>query len=313
MMTMMVSYNIACKKKNPTFYENVEMVRMNTPWYSIEDLECALQEVKQEKFIDVNLKLRTKDKIADHDFKDILKLAGKYNVEWVGISNIEDTETYDKVRKILDNESTKICAKVETKKGCENIEEIINKYDGIMIDVEDLASEIGWKEASKEKQHIYSLCEMNKKTHFRLSGVIFECLKYNHKKIVFSFGAYDLLHPGHLRFLETAKSYGDVLVIGVVGDKAIKDLKGEDRPIFPQEDRMRMLNALSCVDVVLPQETYDPTDLLEKINPDILIKGDDWDYIPGEEWIREHGKILVKPKYNEGWSTSGTVKKIRGK
>jgi len=309
-MTLVVSYNIACKKDNPAFFENVDMVRLNSPWYTRESFIKVLETVDKPKFVDINIKERTKAKITDHDYIDLLTLVGTYSVEWVGISNVEDTETYDFVKHHLNNDDVKICAKVETERGCSNIGEIINTYDGIMVDTEDLASEIGWSKASVVKDRIYEMCQMRKKTHFRLSGVIFEC--FNDKKTVYTYGAFDLFHPGHLRLLQNAKSYGHKLIVGVVGDEAIKKLKGNDRPIQPLADRMDIVANLKCVDEVIVQDTYDPITNLESINPDVLVKGDDWDFIPGEKWIEKEGRKLIKPPYNAGWSTSGTIKKIRG-
>jgi len=310
-MGLMASYNIVCKKRNPHFYENVDIIRLNSPWYSKEELIDVLKNVSKSKFVDINVKIRTKAKKADHNFEELLKTVGKYNVEWVGISNVETTDIYDKVKKLLGNNFTKICAKVETKKGCKNIEKIVEKYNGIMVDVEDLASEIGWKDATIEKDKVYKLCETKHREHFRLSGVIFEHVEF--KNIVYTYGAWDLLHPGHIRMLESAKSYGNKLIVGVVGDKAIRDLKGKDRPIQTLEDRMRIVGSLKCVDEVMEQKDYDPVPNMEKVMPDILIKGDDWDHIPGQEWIKKHGGKLIKPPYSKGWSTSGIVKKIKGK
>jgi len=153
----MVSYNIACKNKKPGLYENADIIRLNSPWYSKEELIKTLKDVKKPKFIDVNIKRRTKPKKTDHNFKELLKIVGDNRVEWVGISNIEETKTYDKVRKLLGNNSTKICAKIETQKGCDLREEILNKYDGIMVDTEDLAFQIGWDKAIEEKEKIYDL------------------------------------------------------------------------------------------------------------------------------------------------------------
>lgn len=307
----MASYNIVCKKKSPKFYENVDIIRLNSPWYSKEELIDILTNIDKLKFVDVNIKLRTKSKKTDHDYKELLKLVGKYNVRWVGISNVEDTKTYDNVRKLLGNNNTKICAKIETLKGCQEIKKIVKVFDGIMVDIEDLAFAIGWDKAGTEKDKIYKLCQKEQREHFRLSGVLFDHIKYD--KTVYTYGAFDLLHPGHIKMLEVAKSYGEKLVVGIVSDKAIKELKGKDRPIQNQEDRLRIIDSLKCVDVTMHQKEYDPVPNLEKVKPDILVKGNDWDYIPGQEWIEEHGGKIIKPSYHKGWSTSSTVQKMGGK
>ena len=305
----MASYNLAIKKHNKLFYDAVDMIRLNSPWYKEDELSSILKHITKPKFIDINIKKRSKDKITDHDYKQLLKIVGENEVEWIGISNVENTAMYNEIRKLLGNNKTKICAKIETEIGCLNAEDIIAKYDGIMVDVEDLASEIGWKRASKEKERIYKACERAKKDYFRLGGVIFEYIKKN--KIVYTYGAFDLLHPGHINMLKKAKELGDVLYVGIVSDKAIRELKGSDRPIQNQDDRFALVNELKFVDYTLHQDDYNPVPNMEKIMPDILVKGDDWDHIPGEEWIEEHGGKLVKPKYSSGWSTSATIKKIR--
>lgn len=310
-MGLMASYNIVCKKKSPHFYENVDIIRLNSPWYSKKELIDILTNIEKTKFIDINIKMRTKAKRANHKYEELLALAGKYNVGWVGISNVEKPETYNDIRKKLNNNNTKICAKIESQKGCDSVRAIMKKFDGIMVDVEDLAFEIGWDKASKEKDKIYKICEEKNKDHFRLTGVLFEHVDY--KKIVYTYGAFDLLHPGHIKMLETAASYGDKLIVGIVGDKAIRDLKGKDRPIQNEKDRLRIVQSIKCVDIAMKQKDYDPEPNLEKVKPDILVKGDDWDHIPGQEWMEKHGGKLIKPKYSKGWSTSSTVKKMGGK
>lgn len=305
----MVSYNTICKKKYPIFYDNVEMVRLNSPWYTKEELEFALKSINKIRFVDINIKERKKPKVENHNFEEMLEIIDRNNVEWIGISNIENTEAYDLIKSKIKNKTTKICAKIETELGCWHAEDIMFKFDGIMVDTEDLAFEIGWEKAILEKERIYKLCETYKKPHFRLSGVIFEYIKP--EVIVYTYGAWDLLHQGHLNMLEKAKSYGDKLIVGIVGDEAIRKLKGNDRPIQTQEDRLRIISSLKCVDLAINQEDYNPIQNMEIYQPHILVKGDDWEHIPGEEWIQSHNGILIKPSYSKGWSTSDTVKKIK--
>jgi rfaE bifunctional protein nucleotidyltransferase chain/domain len=308
-MGLMASYNMVCKQKSPLFYDNVELIRLNSPWFTPNELVDVFNTISKPKFLDINLKIRTKAKRFDHNADELLKLSGKYNVEWVAISNVEDPAVYAYIRKLLGNDKTRICAKVETLKGVKNINSLIKAFDGIMVDVEDLASEIGWDKASKEQKRIHLLCDKFHKDHFRLSGVIFDHVSF--KKVVYTYGAFDLLHPGHVRLLEKAKSFGDILVVGIVGDNAIKKLKGKDRPNQPLEDRMSIVGSLKCVDQVMVQKDYDPVPNMEKLKPNILVKGNDWAYIPGEEWIKKHGGVLIKPQYSASWSTSAMVKKIK--
>ena len=136
-------------------------------------------------------------------------------------------------------------------------------------------------------------------------------------KRIYTYGAWDLLHPGHIRLLERAKALGDFLVVGIVDDTSIKNLKGADRPVQTQTDRAYIIEHIDCVDEVMLQEGYDPSTNLKKLVEEktpinILTKGDDWDQIPGTETIEELGGMLVKLSYSKGFSTSSTVKKIKG-
>lgn len=135
-------------------------------------------------------------------------------------------------------------------------------------------------------------------------------------KRIYTYGAWDLIHPGHIKLLEKARALGDYLIVGVVDDNAIKNLKGENRPIQTQSDRAYVIESIIHVDEVILQEGYDPTINLEKFEAegkhiDILAKGDDWDYIPGTETIEKLGGILVKLKYTKGFSTSSIVTKLK--
>ena len=133
------------------------------------------------------------------------------------------------------------------------------------------------------------------------------------KLVVYTYGAWDLLHPGHIIFLNRAKELGHYLVVGVISDNAIKELKGSNRPIQKESDRLFIVEHLSMVDRCLIQEEYDPSSILRGINRlDILTKGDDWDYIPGQETIVELGGKMVKLSYTSSYSTSKTVEKLTG-
>ena len=130
--------------------------------------------------------------------------------------------------------------------------------------------------------------------------------------IVYTYGAWDLFHPGHLHFLERAKELGDFLIAATVSDAPIKKLKGKDRPIQSQEDRATIVSSLGCVDAGILQKEYDPSEeLLSLQHVNILTKGDDWDYIPGTETIESIGGELVTFTYTSGYSTSSLIKKIR--
>ena len=131
-------------------------------------------------------------------------------------------------------------------------------------------------------------------------------------KVVYTYGAWDLVHPGHLKFLIRAKNLGHFLIVGVISDQQIRSFKGEERPLQSQSDRSLIVSSFSFVDAVMFQENYDPSDILRSLSRvDILTKGDDWDYIPGQETINELGGNLVKLNYSDGFSTTSLVNKIK--
>ena len=131
------------------------------------------------------------------------------------------------------------------------------------------------------------------------------------KKVVYTYGVWDLFHPGHAIILSRAKDLGDFLIVGTVADSPVSKLKGDSRPVQTQDDRIITVGSLSFVDAAIYQKEYDPSDILEKLNRvDILTKGDDWDYIPGTETIRKIGGELILLPYSKDFSTSKLVKKV---
>ncbi|GMR00557.1 MAG: hypothetical protein BMS9Abin18_1420 [Zetaproteobacteria bacterium] len=133
------------------------------------------------------------------------------------------------------------------------------------------------------------------------------------KRIVFTNGCFDLLHPGHINYLEKARALGDVLIIGLNDDDSVRRLKGPTRPINPLPDRAIMLTALKSVDMVVafPEDT--PLELIKSLMPDVLVKGGDYepDSIVGAKEVRESGgKVIVMPFVN-GHSSSALITRIR--
>jgi len=133
------------------------------------------------------------------------------------------------------------------------------------------------------------------------------------RTVVYTYGVWDLLHPGHINLLRRAKEMGDFLIVGVVADGPVKKLKGDNRPIQKFNDRLSIVGSLRCVDAAIPQTLYDPSDellFLERV--DVLTKGDDWGNIPGTETIEAMGGKMVKLSYSHGYSTSQTISKLTG-
>ena len=137
-------------------------------------------------------------------------------------------------------------------------------------------------------------------------------LRHRGESLVFTNGCFDLIHPGHVRYLQEARSLGDRLVVAVNGDETVARLKGAGRPLTPLAERMEILAALASVDYVVAFEEETPFEIIEEIVPDVLVKGGDWtpDRIVGRERVeREGGKVLSLP-YAPGYSTSGIIERI---
>jgi rfaE bifunctional protein nucleotidyltransferase chain/domain len=138
---------------------------------------------------------------------------------------------------------------------------------------------------------------------------IVEKLKKEKKRIVFTNGCFDLLHPGHIRLLRQAKSLGDILIIGLNSDSSVKQIKASARPIIKQEERAEILAALEMVDYIVVFHEADPAKLISAIMPDVLVKGGDWakEDIIGRQTVEENGgQVYPLPYYGE-YSTSRII------
>lgn len=129
-------------------------------------------------------------------------------------------------------------------------------------------------------------------------------------KIVFTNGCFDILHKGHVSYLQKAKELGDILVVGLNSDRSVKELKGEERPINSQEDRAYLLASLECVDFVIIFDESTPYELIKEISPTFLVKGADYE---GKEVVgSEFAKEVKLIEFVEGKSTTNIIKKIKG-
>ena len=133
------------------------------------------------------------------------------------------------------------------------------------------------------------------------------------KIIVFTNGVYDLLHPGHVRYLQAARALGDVLIVGVNSDRSVRAYKGPARPINPEAERAELVAALDCVDaaVVFDQDT--PHEIISRLQPDVLVKGADWaeDAIVGRDVVEARGGRVVRMPIEQGFSTTELIARIR--
>ncbi|OQW50349.1 MAG: glycerol-3-phosphate cytidylyltransferase [Proteobacteria bacterium SG_bin7] len=133
------------------------------------------------------------------------------------------------------------------------------------------------------------------------------------KKVVFTNGCFDILHVGHVSYLRRARHLGDFLVVGLNADVSVRRLKGPTRPVQCEEDRATILSALECVDYVVLFSEDTPKDLIEKVNPDVLVKGGDWpvDKIVGADYVISIGGQVKSLPFIEGKSSSSILEKVK--
>lgn len=141
-------------------------------------------------------------------------------------------------------------------------------------------------------------------------NLLMEILHHSSKKIVFTNGCFDLLHRGHVQYLEQAKALGDILIVGLNSDSSVRRIKGNERPINNQEDRALVLSGLESVDYIIYFDEDTPYHLIERIRPDILVKGGD--YKDKEVVGSEFAKEVILIDYVENKSTTNLIEKIRG-
>jgi len=137
--------------------------------------------------------------------------------------------------------------------------------------------------------------------------------KRNGKRVVFTNGCFDLLHPGHIELLEKARALGDVLIVGINSDESVRVLKGEGRPVIPAQERAEILANFECVDAVVIFDDLTPQKTVAALVPDVLVKGGDWpgNQIVGREEVEAAGGKVVLIDVVEGYSTTEILKKIR--
>ncbi len=135
------------------------------------------------------------------------------------------------------------------------------------------------------------------------------------KRLVFTNGVFDLLHPGHVRYLAEARRQGDALIVAVNSDRSVRAIKGPARPINPEQDRAEVLAALACVDAVVVFDEDDPHAIISAIQPDVLVKGADWaaDAIVGRDVVEARGGRVVRIQVAEGYSTTSILTRIKSR
>lgn len=132
------------------------------------------------------------------------------------------------------------------------------------------------------------------------------------KKIVFTNGVFDILHRGHVDYLAKARSFGDLLIVGLNSDRSVRRLKGTGRPLQKQTDRAAILLALESVDYVVIFGEETPDKLIRQVKPDVLVKGADYaiSEIVGADFVKSNGGVVKRVSLTKGRSTSGIVKRV---
>ena len=133
------------------------------------------------------------------------------------------------------------------------------------------------------------------------------------KTVVFTNGVFDLLHPGHVRYLQAARDQGDVLIVAVNSDRSVRGNKGPDRPVTPEAERAEILAALTCVGAAVIFDAATPADIIRAVQPDVLVKGADWaaDAIVGRDTVEARGGKVVRVPVEQGWSTTAILERMK--
>lgn len=139
-----------------------------------------------------------------------------------------------------------------------------------------------------------------------------ERLRQAGKTVVFTNGCFDLLHPGHVRYLQQARALGDALIVALNSDRSVRELKGDKRPILAETERSEVMAALACVDFVTVFDEPTPREIISALLPDVLVKGGDWgvDSIVGREEVESAGGKVMSLAFVEGCSTTDVIQRI---
>lgn len=138
-------------------------------------------------------------------------------------------------------------------------------------------------------------------------------LRLENQTLVFTNGCFDLLHPGHLTYLEQAKAFGDILIVGLNSDRSVQNLKGTSRPILPEKDRARMLGGLKPVDHVILFDSPTPIPLIKELQPDVHVKGGDYqaEALPEYDTVLQYGGCVKIVPFISGYSSSQLIQSIQ--
>ena len=258
-------------------------------------LKEALYKLKEECDLDLSLITLSEDGIAifDEDVRRFPTVAKEvYDVTGAGDTVIASLAFAISSGKNIDE----ACIFANLAAGV-----VVGKIGSATVTIDEIEEYESSLHKSSSESHIKSFDEIAR---------LVERYKKEGKKIVFTNGCFDILHVGHVKYLQEAKSFGDVLIVGLNSDASVSRLKGPTRPVNPVEDRAYLLAALEAVDFVVPFEDDTPYELIKMIEPDVLVKGGDY---KGKQVVgTEFAKELKLVDFVDGKSTTKTIEKIQG-
>ncbi|MBW6489251.1 D-glycero-beta-D-manno-heptose-7-phosphate kinase [Sulfurimonas sp.] len=258
-------------------------------------LKEALLKMKKEADLTISLITLSEDGIALHD--DEMKIFPTVAKEVFDVTGAGDTVIASIVFALSANKSIEDSAKFANLAAGV----VVGKIGSATVTLDEIEEYEASLHKSTSEAHIKSFDEIK---------VVVERYRANGKKVVFTNGCFDILHVGHVKYLQIAKSFGDILIVGLNSDASVSRLKGSSRPVNIAEDRAYLLAALEAVDFVVPFEDDTPYELIKMIKPDTLVKGGDYEgkSVIGTEFAGE----LKLVDFIDGKSTTKTIQKIKG-
>ncbi|NPA65755.1 MAG: D-glycero-beta-D-manno-heptose-7-phosphate kinase [Epsilonproteobacteria bacterium] len=281
------AYTLTPNKKEASFATKIDIKDEKT-------LQEALLKLKSTCKLTLSLITLSEDGIAIYD--DTLKRFPTVAKEVYDVTGAGDTVIASLAFAVASNKTIdEACVFANLAAGV-----VVGKIGSATVTIDEIEEYESTLHKSTSESHIKTFEEIDR---------LVQRYKAQNKKIVFTNGCFDILHVGHVKYLQEAKSFGDVLIVGLNSDASVSRLKGPTRPVNPAEDRAYLLAALEAVDFVVPFEDDTPYELIKMIAPDVLVKGGDYE---GKEVVgTEFSKELKLVEFVDGKSTTRTIQKIQ--
>ncbi|QOP40806.1 D-glycero-beta-D-manno-heptose-7-phosphate kinase [Sulfurimonas marina] len=282
------AYLLTPNKKEAQIATEIDIVDENS-------LTDALLKLKQECDLDISMITLSEDGIATYDEK--LHISPTVAKEVFDVTGAGDTVIASMAYALSLGKS------IEDSAAFANLAAgvVVGKIGSATVTIDEIKEYEASLHKSTSDAHIKSFEDIKR---------LVDRYKVNGKKVVFTNGCFDILHVGHVKYLQVAKSFGDILIVGLNSDESVSRLKGPTRPVNIAEDRAYLLAALEAVDFVVPFEDDTPYELIKMIEPDVLVKGGDYEgkVVVGTEFAKE----LKLVDFVDGKSTTKTIEKIQG-